>query len=408
MRNNIYRHIIRKVSSLLAIFSSMVGIVGCIEPPLNLAAEEVLVDMPIVMVNMNLVWNLDIDWDVHWHYGWDSDDVNTWGQIDYPEPTSYEIRRYFVGDTPRQKHTNVDPFTIYGKSFRRTYEFGYYDMLIWNNIDSEDDTQVLVIDESDLDEAHASTSISRGLTKVGTRSELSNFNVVSGVSSDNSQITGLFNQPEVFYAAYPRDVHISRSKEDYDYYDDVEQCWVKRLNCSLVPRVYIYLLQVIIKNNQSGRIKDVSGDNAISNMAAGTSVNYGRTWNMPAAVYFMSRMKHNMDYEGQNVDIIGGKFTTFGLCDMPPYEDDKNPMYSGSRTDLSNDLYIDLVFNNGAKQTLQIDITDQLRQQSHGGIISIVLDANDIPDPVSPEVGTGSLFVPTVEDYDEIIYDIIM
>ncbi|MCQ2109998.1 MAG: hypothetical protein MJY79_00695 [Bacteroidaceae bacterium] len=406
MRNSIFRHIIRMASSLIAAVSTMVGIVSCIEPPLNLAAEEVLVDMPMVMVNMNLVWNLDIDWDVQWHYGWDSDDVDTWGEIDYPEPTSYEIRRYFVGDTPHQSHTNVDPFTIYGKSFRRTYEFGYYDMLIWSNIDA--DAQVLVIDESDLDEAHASTSISRGLTRVATRSESNNFNIVTGTSTDNSQVTGLFNQPEIFYATYPQDVHISRSKEDYDYFDEVELCWVKRLNCRLVPRVYIYLLQVIIKNNQSGRIKDVSGNNAISNMAAGTSVNYGRTWNMPAAVYFTSRMKRNINYEGQPVDIIGGKFTTFGLCDMPSYENGNNPEYAGSRTDLSNDLFLDLVFNNGAKQTLQIDITDQLRKQSHGGIITVVLDANDIPDPSSPDTGTGSLFVPTVEDYDEIIYDIIM
>lgn len=382
--------------------------VSCIEPPLHLPAEEVIVDMPLVQIDMDIVWNLDIDWDVQWHYGWDDDDMKAWGKIDYPVPTSYEVRRYYLGESPGMPHTTSDAFTIYGKSFRRTYEFGYYDMLLWSNIDSQDQTQVLIVDESNLDEVHASTTVSRGLSRVATRSELNDFNVVTGIPTDNTQVTGLFNQPEIFYAAYPEDIHISRDKEDYDYFDEVEQCWVKHINCLLVPRVYIYLIQVIIKNNQSGRIKDTSGDNALSNMSAGTSVNTGHTWNMPAVVYFASRMKRNINYEGEKVDIIGGKFTTFGLCDMVSYEGNKNPVYNGSRTDLTNELYIDIVFNNGKKQTLQVDVTDQVRKQSHGGIITIVLDANEIPDPPSGETGTGSLFVPTVEDYDEVIYDIIM
>lgn len=386
--------------SLCLLFAS------CIEPPLKLPAEDVIVDMPLVQTDMNLVWNLDIDWDTQWHYGWDSIDIKNWGSIDYPEPTNYEVRRYFLGSNPGATHSVVDSLTIYGTSFRRTYEFGYYDMLLWSNIDF--DPQVLVIDESDLNEVHATTTVTHGMMKLATRAEANSFNVVTGVDFNDSQVTGLFNNPEIFYAAYPRDVYISRYKEDYDYFDEKENCWVKKLNCVLTPRVYIYLVQVVLKNNRNGRIKDVSGDNALSNLSAGVSVNNGRTWNMPAVVYFETRMKHDIDYHGEKVDIVGGKLTTFGLCDMPSYEENKSPMYSGSRTDLKNDLYIDLSFSNGAKQTLQVDVTEQVRTQCHGGLITIVIDAKDIPDPPSPTPGSGSVFVPTVEDYEEIIYDIIM
>lgn len=399
-----FMHIV-SVFAYVGLLASL--LTSCIEPPLKLPAEEVLVDMPLVQVDLNVVWNLDVAWEAQWHYGWDDEDIKAWGKIEYPEPTNYEVRRYYLGEQTRAPHSKPDAFTIYSNSFRRTYEFGYYDLLIWSNIDSKDQTQVLQIDESDYDEAHATTSISRGLAKVATRSEKSNFNIVTGDYTDNSVVTGLFNQPEIFYAAYPRDLLISRYKEDYDYYDEKEQCWVKKLNCVLVPRVYIYLIQVILKNNQSGRIK-ASSDNALSNMAAGTSVNTGHTWNMPALVYFPTGMKNNIDFEGGKVDVIGGKLTTFGLCDMPSYEERKGPQYEGSRTDLRNDLYINLVFNNDAKQTIQVDVTDQVRRQAHGGVITVILDANDIPDPPSPEKGTGSLFVPTVEDYDEVIYDIIM
>lgn len=382
-----------------------VGVTSCIEPPLKLPAEVVLVDMPSVQVDMNVVWNLDVDWHANWYYGWNDEDQYAWGDTCYPTPTNYEVRRYYLGDKPTVPHTRVDSFTIYGNTFRRTYEFGYYDMLIWSNIDAE--SQVLLIDESRLDTIHATTTVTRGMTRMTTSSELSDFNVVTSIDTENSLVTGLFNQPEIFYATYPQDVHISRNKEDYDYYDEVEQCWVKKINCTLVPRVYIYLVQIIIKNNQSGRVKSSTGDNALSNMSAGTSVNTGHTWNMPVVAYFQTRMKENMTYEGEQVDIIGGKLTTFGLCDLTPYEEDNSPLYHGSRTDLRNHLYVEVNMGN-AKQTLQFDVTDQVQKQSHGGVITLVIDANDIPDPVAPDPVPNSVFVPTVEGYDEIIYDIVM
>lgn len=396
------KRIFLHITVILAVIFSLTG---CIEPPLRLPAEVVLVDMPTVQVDMSVVWNLDVDWQARWYYGWNEDDQYAWGDTCYPVPTNYEVRRYYLGGQPSVPHTRVDSFTIYGNTFRRTYEFGYYDMLIWSNIDAQ--SQVLQIDESRLDTLFASTSITRGMTRMTTATEHSDFNVVTGFDTDNSLITGLFNQPEIFYATYPQDVHISRNKEDYDYYDEEQQCWVKRINCSLVPRVYIYLVQLIIKNNQSGRVKSATGNNALSNMAAGTSVNDGHTWNMPVVLYFQTRMKEGLTFEGEDVDIIGGKLTTFGLCDLPPYEQDDSPIYHGSRTDLTNHLYMEVNIGN-ATQTLQFDVTDQLRKQSHGGVITLVIDANDIPSPEGTDPVQNSVFVPTVEDYDEIIYDIVM
>ena len=386
------------------------GITSCIEPPLKLPAQEVLVDVPLVLVDLDVVWNLDIDWTTQWYYDWDERDKELWGEIAYPAPTNYEVRRYFLGSEKGAKHTNVDGFTIYGTHFRRTYEFGYYDMLLWSNIDSEDGTQVVTINENDLDEVTASTTVSRGMSRVTRSIQLNpNTSVLTGAGTDASGVvTGLYNQPEVFYSAYPQDIYISRFQEDYDYYDEKEQCWVKHINTTLVPRVYIYLVQVVLLNN-NGKITGCTGDNAISNFASGTSVNTGHTWNKPVLVYFGTRFKKDMDVDGKKADIIGGKFTTYGLCDMPSYVDTRaNSRYEGSRTDLKNYLYVDLTFSNGAQATLQADVTEQCQKQAHGGVITVVLDANDIEVPPAPESGSGSLFVPTVEDYDEIIYDIQM
>lgn len=384
---------------------------GCIEPPLKLPAQEVIVDLPIVLMDLEVVWDLNVDWHSTWYYDWDNVDSTLWGPISYPEPSTYELRRYYLGQQPSVPHTQVDPpYTLQTTHFRKTYEFGYYDMLIWSNIDSEDGTQVVVVDENNIDEVTATTTVTRGMTRVGSSATVTEGTSVLTGTNEGSVVTGLYNQPEIFYSTYVQDVHISRDPDDYDYFDEEERCWVKKINSELEPLVYIYLVQVILYNND-GRIVGSTGDNAISSFASGTSINTGHTWDKPVMVYFGSRMKEDVyiKHKGVSADIIGGKFTTYGLCDMEAYSRTRGTsIYQGSRTDLKNFLYVDLQFSNGTASTLQVDVTDQCQQQAHGGVITVELNALDITPPSPGEQGSGSLFVPTVEDYDEIEWDIIM
>lgn len=362
-------------------------------------------DFPDIITDINVVWNIDSEWKYRWYYGWDDVDSTLWGPIAYPIPTNYEVRRYYLGQEPGAPHTNVDAFTIFGNRFRRSYQFGYYDMLIWSNIDSEDGSQVLKINESNLDEVTATTSVSRGITRLFA----SEANQES--SSSSNAVTGLYNQPEIFYSGYPRDIYISPNMEDYDYYDEEEHCWVKHINCKLTPLSYIYLVQVIFLNND-GRVVGTTGNAALSAFASGTNVNTAHTNNDPVFVYFNTRYKDHLKYgypvRDQDCDIIGGKLTTFGLCDMASYVEAPDHLYSGSRTDLPNYLMVDVKFRNGTEQTLQYDVTKQCREQAHGGVITVIIDCNELPmpDPGPNPGGSGSLFVPTVEDYDEVIYDI--
>ena len=401
---------------LMALFTlhfSLFTFQSCIEPPLKLPAEEVVVEFPAIVTDIDVVWDIDTEWKYRWYYGWDKVDSTLWGPIAYPIPTNYEVRRYFLGDTPGAPHTNVDGFTIFGNRFRRSYQFGYYDMLIWSNIDSEDGSQVLKVDESLIDSVTATTSVSRGLTRLfASETEGSTESDQEGSSSTNA-VTGLYNQPEIFYSAYPRDIYISHDMHDYDYYDEVEHCWVKHINCVLNPLSFIYLVQVIFIHND-GRVVGTSGNAALTAFASGTNVNTGHTNNNPIIVYFNTRYKDHLTYRDHETyvdydcQIIGGKMTTFGLCDMKSFVDEPSHLYCGSRKDLPNYLLVDVTFRNGAEQTLQFNVTDQCREQSHGGVITVIIDCNDlpIPTPGPGPSGSGSLFVPTVEDYDEVVYDI--
>ena len=380
------------IASLFTLATSL-SVTSCIEPPLKLPAEEVMVVLPIVITDLEVVWDIDANWHSRWYYGWDATDIKHWGQIAYPMPSSYEVRRYYLGQKPSVPHTTVDGFPLFTNSFTKAWSFGYHDMLIWSNIDSDDGSQVVLIDETDLNEVTASTTGTRGISSILSRGE------------EESPVVGLFNQPEIFYSAYPQNIFISRNYEDYDYYDEKKNVWVKRINCTLRPLVYIYLVQIIIYDND-GRITGVNGNNAVSGFASTTSVNTGQTGNKTCMVYYQSRMKKDLEAKGRRADIIGGKLTTYGLCDMPPYTRGQTAQYTGTRTDLKNILYFDLTFSNGTEKTMEADITSQCQAQSHGGVITIELNAKDIEMPQPEDKGDGSLFVPTVEDYDEVVWDI--
>jgi len=380
---------------------------SCIEPPLHLPGQEVLTEIPAVQTDLSVVWNIDATWTAEWHYGWDVTDEALWGSIGYSEPSSFEVRRYYKAENPNAPHTDVDAFPITGTSFRRFFSFGYYDILFWSNIDSPDGTQVLVINETP-EVVTATTTGTRGMSNAITRlrggsgvTDVSG--TVSEVGDDDETIVGLRNQPEIFYAAYPENIYISRNLDDY-IYDPVENIYIKKIETELRPLVYIYLVQIILINND-GRVKGINGNAAMSSMASGTNVNTGHTNNSPATIYFNTRLKRDLVANGTPCDIIGGKFTTFGLCDMEPYTR-AGKIYSGSRSALKNHLFFDLLFSNDGVKTYSIDVTDQLQQQAHGGVVTVYIDCTQLTPPDGPEEGTGSLFRPTIEDYEEVIWEI--
>ncbi len=369
---------------------------SCIEPPLHLPGQEILTEVPIVETRLEVVWNVNAQWTTQWHYGWDVRDDSIWGSIGYEKPESYQVRRYFTGEKPDNPHTEVDAFSIQGTSFRRFFSFGYYDILLWSDINSKDGTQVLVINET-LENVTATTTVTRGLSR--RVSQL----VGSQEVEDTSAVVGLKNQPEIFYATYPEDIFISRDLNDY-IYDPVENVYIKQIEAELRPLVYIYLVQIILINND-GRIKGINGNAAMSSMASGVNVNTGHTNNQPSIIYFKTRLKQNLPVNSEYCDIIGGKFTTFGLCDMEPYTRSGN-IYTGSRSDLNNFLFFDLLFSNDGVKTYSIDVTDQLQKQAHGGVVTVYIDCSKLEPPDDPKGGTGSLFVPTVEDYEDVFWEI--
>ena len=388
----IIRRHIRKAAlgCCLAMIVALIPILNSctIEPPLHLPSEDVVIEIPIVLQELDVVWEVDVSWMADWIYQWDAEDSALWGPISYPEPTNYEVRRYYLGSEPDVPHTEVDGFTIWEPRFQKRFNFGYYDILIWSNIDSEDQTQVVIINEKDLDNVIATTSTqSVNINGTGSR---------------------LYNQPEIFYSAKESNIHITNNIADYDYYDEENGVWVMKIRAQLEPLVYIYLVQVILHNNK-GRVTGVPEYCAITGLARQTNVTTAQTGLADVSVLFGMRLKKDLSKGSELVDVLGGKLTTFGLCGMDSWSNSRGATYKGSRSDVDNNFAVSMKFANGADSTYYYNVTDQFQRQCHGGLISIDIDVDSLEIPVSKTPTGGSGFDPHVEEYgDTIVHDIVM
>ena len=343
---------------------------SCIEPPLHLPEEPAEVETVLEV-------EIDIDADLKtgWYYGWDEEDEKIFGEVNYTQPTSFQIRRYYTGDEANAAHRNVLQDLIDGYTYRASYTWGFWDFLVWNNITTLDGVQSLRFDESTtLNYVTAST----GQTLNPARYQAPAY-------------TRSFYQPEMLYSGYAQGIEIDRALTGFTY-DEERDVWVKKLNVKLEPLTYIYLTQVIVHHN-NGRITGVDGNGDLSGMAQSVNLNTGVAGSTPITVYYNVRFKTGCDMKGEKVDIAGGRLLTFGMCNVNARRADEQ------FTDgVHHYMDVNMQFNNGNDSTLVFDVTDQIRNKPRGGIITVELYADTIPIPGRKG---GSGFDAVVKDFED-------
>lgn len=366
-------------------FLGLLGTTGCSpEPPLHLYdAEDVTFDLPVIDLDLQVYWDYEMsfdtnyDWRAEWYYGWDEIDQQIWGDLGYTEPSVFALRRYYTGDVPYAPHTGVLAATIEGTHFQGMYDWGFWDILCWNEIRTPDGIQSIIIDEeTSLDEVTAYTN-----------------QTMSSARYQAPKYTHAFFSPEPLFAAYDQAIEINRNLEGF-VYDPERMVYVKKLDMTLRPITYIYLTQIILHHNQ-GRIAAVHGTSNLSGMARSTCLNTGRSGEDAITVYYDSRMKNDCDKEGENVDIIGGRLMTFGLCNT-----NANTITKAAEVTDPYRHYMDVnvQFNNGMDSTLVFDVTDQVRKRYKGGVLTVELDMDTVP---IPQRGGGSGFDAVVKPIED-------
>lgn len=371
------------------------------EPELHLydTAEPVIV-IPIGEVNIDVFWDYGIgydthyDWKAEWFYGWDDEDIRIFGEIGYTAPTVFNLRRYYTMDQPYAHHTQVLKHTLYEPHFQGKFDWGYWDLLVWNEVHSHDDVQSIHIDEtSSLDSVTAYTNPSMHVARYQA-----------------PRYTNSFWPPEALFAAYDQAIEFNENLEGFEY-DEEQGIYIKRMNMTMLPITFIYLTQVILHNNK-GRVTSVDGNANLSGMARTTTVNTGVAGTDPITIYYNTRMKKDMplipydpktaanpgasaDPSVERADIVGGRLISFGLCNQ-----------AGNRVARAEDLtdiyhhYMDVTmqFNNGMDSTFVFDVTDKVRQRFKGGVITVELDMDTVPIPKRPG---GSGFNAVVKDTED-------
>ena len=383
-RDSIHNNL-QMVTRMAIIAAVMSSLVCCIrEPELHLFdGGEIDIDLPVVQLELDAYWDYEIsygityDWRAEWHYGWDETDYEIFGEIGYTEPNVFHLRRYFTGSIPLADHTSVLANTIVGNTFNGQYSWGFWDILVWNDVNAIDGVQSLNFDEeSSLNYVLAYTN----QTMVPSRYESPKF-------------TRAFYEPEPLFSAYDRGVEIDRDLTGFEY-DPIRDVYIKKLDMVLEPITYIYLTQVILHHNR-GKITGVDGSGKLSGMARSTVVNSGIAGEDLITVYFNTRFKRNCNMNGESVDIAGGRLLTFGMCGMNA---NRIKHIEDVTDEAKHYLDVNMHFNNGNDSTFVFDVTDQVRQRWKGGVITVELDMDTIS---VPSRTGGSAFDAVVKDFEE-------
>ena len=378
-----------KQASVLVITLTLLTTIACRrEPKLHLyEGADVNFDLPIIDLDLEVYWDYEMsfdisyDWKAEWFYGWDEIDKQMFGEIGYTQPSVFNLRRYFTGEQAFGPHLNVLANQIVGTTFQGKYDWGFWDILVWNEIVTMDGVQSLIFDEeSSLDSVIAYTN----QTMHSSRYEAPRY-------------THSFNEPEALFAAYDQGIEIDRELKDF-YFDEVRNVYVKKLNMVLEPITYIYLTQVILHHNNN-IITSVDGSANFSGMARSINVNTGVAGSDPITIYYNVRMKKGCDMNNEQVDIIGGRLMSFGMCNH-----NGNLIKDTSEVKDRFRHYMDVTmqFNNGNDSTFVFDITNQVRRRYKGGVITVELDLDTIP---IPGRSGGSGFEAVVVEPDSVTHE---
>ena len=365
-------------ATILAVVSLTMLCACQIDPPLHLKRNvETSVELKMEM-NADIMWQ--VDWKAEWVFAWD---VSALGPLGYSQPTAMRMHVFPVGSDKKRHSHQVNNF--YGTQSRVNVFTGVHDLL-FHNIGSEVN---LFRSADDLADIHAYTRImSSGLQS--SQPIQSEEQKQGGTKADELEVVEeeVAFAPDELFSLYEPSYLISDNLDDYELIDGH---YVFRIQGELVPNTFIYLVQVILKNNDARIIGSMSGA-AITGLAEGvdlmTGITHTKTVSVPFNVY--------MDKE---TDMFGARMLTFGIPGCNPYDPD-----SVESAHCKHSLVLNVNYSNGRYKNVRIDITDQIHDLPTGGVITITLDVDDFPpssvDPPSPG-SEGGGFEALIGDWEE-------
>lgn len=371
-------------------------ITGCQRKPLYLAQRgNVSIATAEFDLQLEMLWGLD--WQTQWQYPWDE---ATYGPLGYTEPNGTHVITYLLSEELQRCKWYTDRH-IGAKGGRiQLGTDNTYDMLLYN-----DDTEWILF--PDREEHRSNPS-----------SEFATFNVTTR-TNPRIQYTRSYlgyNEPDQLFNVLIDDKYISDDPDDYimEYNEDGSVSYVCKMDTELQPSTYIYLYQVILKNNRNDK-----GDAIVTNytgitangLAAGVDLFTGQTHTTPVSLtqdqvvpIVQAHPVTLPDGTDTVADILGARIQTWGLPGIVPMK----ALTRGEKVQVKDSTYlgIGLRLHNGITYIMQNNVTEQMQQHPTGGVITILLDVTkEIPDSIiNKPTGDGGAFDAIVNDWDNEVH----
>jgi len=389
-----------KIQILLVFAMVVLFGTSCERKDLYLRVDTTQISVEMYDVRLDLLWG--IDWETEWQYTW-NESAADFGTIGYTKPelikgTIYNVDRY----TGKRYSSFFKIFDSNGGRVSLTAG-SVYDMLFYNF-----GTEYTSFYQSDDYETYtASTRMSTMTSWVRTRAESE-----SSEMPDSTVNYVNYNQPDELFGSLAANLAISEDpssyEKEYDEYGNIS--YIYKVDAALRPYSFIYLFQVVILNNNlDGKGNYVTGSKGftITGLSQGVDLFTRKTFNNTIAVS-TDEVKPLQNHDDvrladgstvDNADIFAARVLTWGLPGIVPIENTK----AGTKAVELDKNYIGVGLNlrNGYTYTITKNITEQMHNKPAGGVITIYIDANEIPQEVIDQrpQSTGGGFNANVEDW---------
>lgn len=368
---------IAKMHIIMCLALAIVSNSSCVRKDLFLRVDQTQIAVEIYDVNLDLLWG--IGWDTQWQYEWNESAVD-FGTMGYTKPELIKGTIYNVDEATGKR------FSSFAKIFdsnggRVSLTSGSsYDMMFYNF-----GTEWTSFYQSDDYETYtASTRMSSQASWIRTRGE----NEYSDMP-DTTRSYIDYNQPDELFGTLVTGLKIDEDPTHYEkeYDEDGNVTYIYKINASLRPYSFIYMYQIVILNNADEKGNRITGAKGltITGLSQGVEMFSRRTFNNTISITTddVKPMQNHSEVvledgsKVDNADIMAARILTWGLPGTNPLESTKAGTKAAELD--RNFLGIGLTLRNGYTWTITRDITDQMHQKPTGGIITLYIDANDVP-----------------------------
>ena len=392
---------IAKIQIILVLAMASIFNTSCERKALYLRVDQTQIAVEISDIRLDMLWG--IEWETEWQYAWDESLVD-FGSIGYTKPelikgTIYNVDRY----TRKRYSSFLKVFDSNGGRISLT-SGSVYDMMFYN-FGTE---WTSFYESTDYETYTASTRMSSQASWIRTRAESENSEM-----PDTTRSYIDYNQPDELFGTLVTDLEIDEDPSNYEkeYDENGNITYIYKVDAQLRPYSFIYMFQVVILNNvddaeKGNRITGARGV-TVTGLSQGVEMFSRKTLNNTISIT-TEDIKPMQNHDNvrladgtrvDNADIFATRILTWGLPGTNPLDMTK----AGRRAaDIDqNFIGIGLTLRNGYTYTMTRDITEQMHIKPAGGIITIYIDANDIPQDVIDQKpqNNGGGFDAKVEDW---------